>query len=120
MAPRYELMASVRGRGLIIGIEFGKPHSLRLRGSWRALRTARRGLFAQLVVGALFERHRILTQVSGDHMDVIKLLPPLTIGEDEVRAFLDGFADVMDDVHASTGPLWHFSRGLVTNSLRRS
>ena len=43
------------------------------------------GLFAQMVVVALFQRHRILTQVSGDYMDVIKLLPPLTIGETEVE-----------------------------------
>ena len=38
---------------------------------------ARRGLFTQMVVGALFEDHRILTQTAGDHMDVLKLLPPL-------------------------------------------
>ena len=42
---------------------------------------ARKGLFAQTVVHALFHRHRILTQVSGDHIEVIKLIPPLIIGE---------------------------------------
>ena len=41
------------------------------------LQAARRGLFAQMVVVALFQRHRILTQVAGDYMEVIKLLPPL-------------------------------------------
>jgi ornithine--oxo-acid transaminase len=119
MAPRYELVADVRGRGLMIGVEFGRPRSLRLRGSWRALRTARVGLFAQVVVGALFERHRILTQVAGDHMDVIKLLPTLVVGDDEVDYFLAGFAEVMDAIHSGSGPLWHFGRELVAHAVRK-
>ena len=45
------------------------------------LQAARKGLFAQMVVVPLLQRHRILTQVSGDHLEVIKLIPPLIIGE---------------------------------------
>ena len=86
MIEEYELLAEVRGRGLMIGLEFGKPRSLKLRPGWSMLQTARVGLFAQMVVVALFQRHRILTQVSGDHTEVIKLLPPLMIGDDGGRA----------------------------------
>ena len=71
----------VRGRGLMIGIEFGRPKSLKLRSRWTMLQAARKGLFAQMVVVPLLQRHRILTQVSGDHLEVIKLIPPLVIGE---------------------------------------
>jgi acetylornithine/succinyldiaminopimelate/putrescine aminotransferase len=46
---------------------------------------------------ALFQRHRILTQVSGDRMEVIKLIPPLMIGDAEVKIFLDALDDVMAD-----------------------
>jgi ornithine--oxo-acid transaminase len=119
MAPRYELIADIRGRGLMIGIEFGRPRNLRLRGAWRALRTARVGLFAQVVVGALFERHRILTQVAGDHMDVIKLLPTMVVGDEEADCFLTGFTEVMDAIHSSSGPLWHFGRELVAHAIRK-
>src|SRR5258708_13450116 len=75
----YEMLADVRGRGLMIGIEFGKPDSLKLRTIWNMLQKARRVLFAQMVVVALYQRHRILTQVSGDHLKTINLLPTLTI-----------------------------------------
>jgi acetylornithine/succinyldiaminopimelate/putrescine aminotransferase len=119
LVARYELLADVRGRGLMIGLEFGKPRSLRLRGGWSMLQTARRGLFAQMVVGQLFQRHHILTQVAGDHMDVIKLLPPLIIGEAEVRWFLDAFADVMDQAHQGSGIVWDFGRTLVKQALIR-
>jgi ornithine--oxo-acid transaminase len=117
---KYELLADVRGRGLMIGLEFGKPDSLKLKAGWNTLQAARRGLFAQTVVAALFQRHRILTQVAGDHMDVIKLLPPLTIGEAEAGRFLGAFDDVMRDAHRGTGLMWDFGRTLVKQAMRRS
>jgi acetylornithine/succinyldiaminopimelate/putrescine aminotransferase len=119
MVEEYELLAEVRGRGLMVGMEFGKPHSLKLRTGWNMLQAARRGLFAQMVVVALFQRHRILTQVSGDFMDVIKLLPPLTITETEVTLFRDGFAEVMAEAHKGSGLMWDFGRTLVRQAVTR-
>jgi ornithine--oxo-acid transaminase len=119
MVEEYELLAEVRGQGLIIGLEFGKPRSLKLRTGWNMLQAARRGLFAQMVVVALFQNHRILTQVSGDFMDVIKLIPPLTIGEAEVRLFRDAFAEVMRDAHKGSGLMWDFGRTLVRQAVTR-
>ena len=119
MAGQYEMLADVRGRGLMIGFEFGKPDSLKLRTSWNMLQKARRGLFAQMVVVALFQRHRILTQVSGDYMEVIKLLPTLTIGMDEVTMFSEALADVMKDAHRGSGLMWDFGRSLVKQAVAR-
>ncbi|MGW9430593.1 aspartate aminotransferase family protein, partial [Streptomyces decoyicus] len=51
LVDKYELLHDVRGRGLMIGIEFGRPTSLGLRGRWTMLQAARKGLFAQMVVG---------------------------------------------------------------------
>ncbi len=45
------------------------------------------GLFAQLITVPLFHEHRILCQVAGHHMNVIKALPALTIEEAEMRRF---------------------------------
>jgi acetylornithine/succinyldiaminopimelate/putrescine aminotransferase len=119
LIDRYELLVEVRGRGLMVGFEFGAPRSLKLRAGWSLLQAARRGLFAQIVVGPLFQRHRVLTQVAGDHMDVIKLLPALTIGEEEVEWFLQAFTDVMDDAHRGGGLMWDFGRSLVKQAVVR-
>jgi acetylornithine/succinyldiaminopimelate/putrescine aminotransferase len=116
---RYEMLREVCGRGLMIGFEFGKPSSLKLKAGWSTLQAARQGLFAQMVVVPLFQRHRILTQVSGDHIDVIKLLPPLTITEAEVDRFIEAFDDVMADAHRGTGLMWDFGRTLVKQAMRR-
>ncbi len=64
MVPGYELMTEVRGKGLMIGVEFGPPKSLRLRASWNVLEAANKGLFCQLITVPLFKDHKILTQVT--------------------------------------------------------
>ncbi|MGW7690510.1 aspartate aminotransferase family protein [Streptomyces asiaticus] len=117
LVDRYELLHDVRGRGLMIGIEFGRPGSLALRGRWAMLQAARKGLFAQMVVVPLLRRHRILTQVSGDHLEVIKLIPPLIIGEREVDRFVEAFTAVMDDAHDGGGLIWDFGRTLVKQAV---
>ncbi|HEU5267469.1 MAG TPA: aspartate aminotransferase family protein [Jatrophihabitans sp.] len=113
LVDRYELLGEVRGRGLMLGIEFRRPDSLRLRARWTGLQLARRGLFAQTVVHALFHRYRILTQVSGDHIEVIKLIPPLIIGDREIDRFVTAFTEVMDDAHSGGRLTWDFGRTLV-------
>ncbi|MGW2180518.1 aspartate aminotransferase family protein [Streptomyces sp. NPDC001732] len=117
LVGRYELLHEVRGRGLMIGIEFGRPSSLKLRSRWTMLQAARKGLFAQMVVVPLLQKHRILTQVSGDHMEVIKLIPPLVIGEPEVDRFVTAFTAVMDDAHSGGGLMWDFGRTLVKQAV---
>jgi ornithine--oxo-acid transaminase len=118
MAERYDVLADVRGRGLMIGLEFDKPSSLRARTSWNMLQKARVGLFAQMVVVALFQRHRILTQVSGDHMEVIKLIPPLMISDADVKAFTEAFGEVLEDASKGSGLIWEFGRTLVKQAVR--
>jgi ornithine--oxo-acid transaminase len=118
LRAKYDLIADVRGRGLIIGIEFGRPSGIKARAGWAMLQKARVGLFAQMVVVALFQRHRILTQVSGDHMEVIKLIPPLMIGDAEVKLFIDGLADVLEDASKGSGLMWDFGRTLIKSAVR--
>jgi ornithine--oxo-acid transaminase len=117
MVGDYEMLHEVRGRGLMTGIEFGRPKSLSLRGRWSMLQAARKGLFAQMVVVPLMQRHRILTQVSGDELEVIKLTPPLVIGEPEVERFVTAFREIMDEAHNGGGLLWDFGRNLVKQAV---
>ncbi|MCL4312822.1 MAG: aspartate aminotransferase family protein [Actinobacteria bacterium] len=114
---RWELLSDVRGRGLMIGFEFASPKSWQLKPGWWASETIRRGLFAQAVVLALFHRHRVLTQVSGDRVNIIKLLPPLGISDEQIKWFLDAFDEVMHDAHRSKGLIGQmamtFARGVA-------
>jgi acetylornithine/succinyldiaminopimelate/putrescine aminotransferase len=115
-AARYPFITDVRGRGLMIGIEFGRPDARRLRARYSAVTLARKGLFTQMVVCALFEHHKVLTLTAGDHMDVLKLLPPLTTTMEDASWFLAGFNQVMESLQDSSRPVWHFAKGLTTRA----
>jgi len=58
----------------------------------------RTGLFTQLVVVPLFRDHRILTQVAGDNQNILKILPPLVITDEQADAFVDAMDAVLLDV----------------------
>ncbi|HMC40236.1 MAG TPA: aspartate aminotransferase family protein [Acidimicrobiales bacterium] len=119
-AERYDFIMDVRGRGLMIGVEFGRPRSLRHRARYAPMTLARKGLFTQMVVCDLFEHHRILTQTASDHADVLKLLPPMTTTTEDVEWFMSAFTAVMDAVSDSSKPVWHFAKGLATRALGRA
>jgi ornithine--oxo-acid transaminase len=117
LQERYDMIADVRGKGLMIGIEFQAPRSLGLRAAWTAAEAAQKGLFAQLVVMALMRDHRILTQVGGPDVNIIKLLPPLIIGEEEVEAVIGAFDAVMDEATRIRGRVWGQSAQLVKHAV---
>jgi ornithine--oxo-acid transaminase len=119
IAADKPMIADARGRGLMVGIEFGKPSSRRGRAMWATLDAARKGLFAQMVVVPLFTQHRILTQVAGDHMPVIKLIPPLVVTAEDVQQFLDAFAEVMQLAERPGGLAFDFGRTLVRQAVSR-
>src|ERR1700749_408279 len=120
MVPGYELMKEVRGKGLMIGIEFGPPKSLRLKASWNVLETANKGLFCQLITVPLFKDHKILTQVSGHGSHTIKLLPPLTITEEDCNWIERAFDTVIADSHKVPGAIWSLGKTLVDNAVRKT
>ena len=70
MAGRHELIKEVRGKGLLIGVEFGPPRSLKLKASWHALETVNTGLFCQLITIPLFKEHKVLSLVAGARQSI--------------------------------------------------
>jgi ornithine--oxo-acid transaminase len=106
MIPRFEFLKEIRWRGLMMGIEFGSPKSLTLKAAWSLMHTMDKSLFPQAAIIPLLNKHHIVTQVAGHHIDVIKLLPPLVISEEDVRWFLKAFEDVLVQMHKFPGPAW--------------
>jgi hopanoid-associated sugar epimerase len=117
LAERYDVLRDVRGLGLMVGLEFGEPRSGPMRHQFRAMEWLRPAMFAQMVVVPLFHRHRVLTQVAADGVNVIKLLPPLIAGPPEVEYFVGALDDVLADAHRGPGLAVEFgltvARGLA-------
>jgi len=115
---RYEFVRAVRGKGLMIGIEFGPPNSLRLKASWNLLETANKGLFCQLVTIPLFKDHKVLTQVAGHASHTIKLLPPLIITDEDCDLIERAFDDAIAATHRVPGAIWSLGKTLVGNAVQ--
>lgn len=118
MQQRYEMLFEARGLGLMIGIEFGEPSSFRLKAQWKIVHAMHKSLFSQMIVVPLMKQHRILTQVAGHNVDIIKLLPPLVINETHVGRFLQAFEDVMKECHRFPGSAWKITKDLAAASAR--
>jgi ornithine--oxo-acid transaminase len=114
---RYEFLRDVRGKGLMIGIEFGPPTSLKLKASWNLLESANKGLFCQLITIPLFAEHKILTQVAGHASHTIKLLCPLVITEADCDWIVSAFDSVIAATHRVPGAIWSLGKTLVGNAV---
>jgi acetylornithine/succinyldiaminopimelate/putrescine aminotransferase len=119
LVDRHEFLHAVRGKGLMVGLVFGPPTSRALRMRWRAVETMRSALFSQLVVVPLFHRHGILTQVAADGMNVVKLLPPLIAGEDEVDYFAAALDDVLTSAERGSSLFLEVGRTMAKGAARR-
>ena len=120
MAAGYEMVRAVRGMGLMIGIEFGRPRSLKLQAAWGLLETVSTGLFCQLITIPLCRQHRILVQVAGHASHTVKLLPALVITEDDCAWIERAFDAVIADSHRVPGAIWSFGTTLVEHVRKAS
>jgi len=118
MGQRYELVHAVRGKGLMIGIEFGPPRSLKLKAAWSLLETVSAGLFCQLITIPLFKDHKILVQVAGHANPTIKLLPALIITESDCEWIERSFDAVIADSHRVPGAVWSLGKTLADHALK--
>ncbi|MGZ8707043.1 MAG: aspartate aminotransferase family protein [Gaiellaceae bacterium] len=97
LVEAHDAVKDVRGLGLMWAMEFGEPESGSL--AWRVMERMQAGLFAQLVAVPLFTKHRILSQVAGHDMAVLKALPPLVLSQQDI----EDFVAALDEVIAGAG-----------------
>ena len=77
-----------------------RESSLKLKMAWDMLHKMNFGVFGQMIIIPLLQKHRILTQVAGYHTEVIKFLPPMTMTKEDIDWFLTAMEDVLADTEA--------------------
>ena len=58
--------------------------------------------------------------MAADSVNIIKLLPPLICGQEEVDYFVGALDDVLKDAHGGSGLMFEFGRTMVRGALRRT
>lgn len=112
----FEMVKSIRGAGLLSGIEFAPPRALKVRMTFEAFRQIHAGLFGQIVVMRLFRDHGILTQICGNNFMVLKVAPPLVATESQIEEFVSAARAVVELIHSSS-VFWTEALGLARRAV---
>ena len=118
LIDKYEFLHEVRGKGMMIAIEFGAPKSLTLKAAWTMLEAANKGLFCQMVTIPLFKEHHILSQVAGHGMNVVKLLPPLILTTEDQDWITKSFDETIAACHQVPGSMWDLGKNLASHAIK--
>jgi ornithine--oxo-acid transaminase len=118
LVERHEVVREVRGLGLMWAIELGPPSGGAARRVWDSVERRQPGLAAQLLVVPLFRDHRILTQVAGHHMNVVKALPPLVVEESDLERFSTALDQVIERFESMGRSMARLTLGMAWRSLR--
>jgi ornithine--oxo-acid transaminase len=115
----FEMVGEIRGLGLLCGVEFKVPRSLRLRIPFEAFNRIHPAMFGQVLVMRLFRDHRILSQICGNNFMVLKVAPPLVVEQPQLDHFVSALAQVVELMHTSAS-YWTEALGMarrVINSI---
>jgi len=118
LKEKHDWILDIRGKGLMIAIEFGKPKGFKKKMAWDMVHKLDKGLFGELVVMPLFSKHHMLTQVSGHHQDIIKLIPPLTLTKDNIDRFVSALDQVLTECDKVTGPIFQMGKNLAKHVVK--
>ncbi|MGW3497746.1 diaminobutyrate--2-oxoglutarate transaminase family protein [Streptomyces sp. NPDC001020] len=92
LAAEFPCVGDVRGRGLMIGVELVDPEAAPESASPHP-RPAAPALAAAVRSECL--RRGLIVELGGRHASVVRLLPPLTISDEQTSAVLDRLADAV-------------------------
>ena len=113
---KFEMVADVRGVGLLNAVEFRPPRSLKLRVAFEAFTRIHPAVFGQLIVGRLFADHGILTQVCGNDFMVLKISPPLVVDDLQLDRFVSSLTRVVETMHGSAA-FWTEALGIAQRAI---
>ncbi|QUL99144.1 MAG: aspartate aminotransferase family protein [Candidatus Fermentithermobacillus carboniphilus] len=95
LKERYRTIKEVRGKGLLIGLEFEKPVSGLLdQITAGSINNIAREYYASLVAGELLNKYHVITAYTLNNPNVMRLEPPLIVEKDEIDYVLNALEDI--------------------------
>ncbi|HHX77447.1 MAG TPA: aspartate aminotransferase family protein [Firmicutes bacterium] len=103
LQQKYRLIKAVRGKGLLIGVEFESGGGLMNTLSGGMLNKFSQEYMGALVAGELLNRYRIITAYTLNNPNVIRLEPPLTVSYEELDTVIDGLEKIFSEQKSIAG-----------------
>ncbi len=116
---KYDMVKEVRGRGLIIAIEFQRPKAFLLGQAWDMLHKLDPSLFCQSIILPMMSDHRIIAQVAGHRLDVIKLIPALVLSKADADEVIRALDICIGNCQKLPGPIYEVGKKLGSAAVKR-
>jgi putrescine aminotransferase len=115
LADRHEMIAEVRGRGLMVGLEFKQPKD-------GILDKISQGMFSKLsheymgamVAGTLLNDYQIITAYTLNNPNVIRLEPPLIVTYDQLDSLVGALAEIFDRYDSVFGVAMKSAKSVIS------
>jgi putrescine aminotransferase len=105
IAAHTGLIKEVRGRGLMLGVEFYEP---------KVAKKLSAEYLAASIAGLLLHDHGIITAYTLNNPNVIRFEPPLIVTDDEIGRVVEAFESVCKHHHGFVGAVAGLGRTMIT------
>lgn len=109
IAAESGLIKEVRGRGLMLGVEFYEP---------KVAKKLSAEYLAASVAALLLQDHGIITAYTLNNPNVIRLEPPLIVTDAQIDHLLESFESVVKKHHGFVGVMAGLGRTMLTRGKR--
>ncbi len=96
LKEKYGLIKEVRGRGLLIGLEFEQPKGMLDKLSGGAISRASEEYLGSLVAGQLQNKYGVITAYTLNNPNVVRLEPPLVVTKEEIDHVVDSLDKIFE------------------------
>lgn len=97
LKKRYNIIKDIRGRGLMVGIEFETTEkSIINKVTMGAVNRFYSEYTGAMVSGELLNNHQIITAYTLNNPNVIRLEPPLVISKEDIDKVLNALEDILE------------------------
>ena len=96
LQARYPIIRDVRGRGLLVGIEFEQPAKGVLAKVAGAVNKLSNEYMGAMVAGVLLNQHRVITAYTLNNPNVVRLEPPLVVTKEQIDVILNALEETFE------------------------
>jgi len=111
LQEKYPLIKEVRGKGLLIGIEFHQKDSFLNKLTGGRLNELTHEYTGAMVAGDLLNKYRIITVNTLNNPNVIRLEPPLNVSKQQI----DYVVDSLDKIFTANASVWNLAVSSTKN-----
>lgn len=119
LKDKHPLIKDIRGKGLMVGIEFNQPEGFANKLTGGLLGKLSYEYLGSLVAGQLQNEYRIITAYTLNNPNVIRLEPPLIVEKKHIDAVIDAIDSILEKNRSFLGLTLKSTKTVIGSLFKR-